>query len=153
MQFNELVDRLTDVGNKSSSDEYKNMVRCLHEGRRSKRKETSAKMTKIRMYVSALMGGSIKTKTEHEDQLEEELEYQGADLDQPVSHMDINDTKRRLKTHEFDRLRDCGLGGKFEAVEFVNVFEPQCQEMIALRDAHNTWLTEKSTKKKTTSNE
>ena len=58
-QINELVDRLTDVGNKSSSDEYKNMVRCLHEDRKSKRRETSAEMTKIGMYVSALMAGSI----------------------------------------------------------------------------------------------
>ena len=113
-------------------------------------------MTKIGMYVSALMGGTIKiqfiTKSEHADQLKEELEYRGADLNQPVSHMDINDAKRQLKRHEFDLLRDCGLGERFEAVEFVNEFEPQCQEMIALRDAHNTWLTEKSTKKKTTSN-
>ena len=67
--------------------------------------------------------------------------------------MDINDAKRLLKKHEFGRLRDCGLGGRFEAVEDVNEFEPQCQEMKALRDAHNTWPTEKSTKKKTTSNE
>ena len=102
------------------------------------------------------MGGTIKiqfiTKSKHADQLKEELEYRGADLDQPICHMDINDSKRRLKKHEFDHLRDCGLGGRFQAVEFVNEFGPQCQEMIALRDAHNTWLTEKSTKKKTMSN-
>ena len=66
--------------------------------------------------------------------------------------MDINNAKRQLKWHEFDRLRDCGLGGRFEAVEDVNEFEPQCQELITLRDARNTWLTEESTKKKTMSN-
>ena len=74
-QFNKLVERLTDVGNKSNSDEYKNMARRLHEGHKSQQRETLTEMTKIGMYVSALMGETIKiqfiTKSEHADQLEE----------------------------------------------------------------------------------
>ena len=45
------------------------------------------------------------------------------------------------------------MGGRFESMESVNEFEPQCEEMIVLRDIHNTWLIEKITKKKITSNE
>merc|ERR1712060_448215 len=93
-QFNDLVDRLTDVGNKSSCDEYNEMVRRLHEGRRMKRRETSKEMSKLRIYVSALMGGTIKLQflrrgEVHDDALEEELEYRDADLDLPVCWMNI----------------------------------------------------------------
>ena len=151
-QFNDLVDRLTDVGNKSSCDEYNEMVRRLHEGRRMKRRETSKEMSKLRIYVSALMGGTIKLqflrKGVHDDALEEELEYRDADLDLPVCWMNINDAKKLLKKKEFDRLRDCGLEGRFEKWEEVNEFEPQCEEMRALIEDHVAWLTDKSAKKK-----
>ena len=58
-------------------------------------------MANIGMYVSALMGGSIKiqfiTKSEH-----------------AICHMDINDAKRLLRRHTFDCLRDRGLGRRFD---------------------------------------
>ena len=71
-----------------------------------------------------------------------------ADLDTPVCFMPLNDTKKLLKKKEFDRLRDCGLEGRFEKWEEVNEFEPQCEEMRALIEDHVVWLADKSAKKK-----
>ena len=141
------------MDNKSSCDKYKEMVRRLHNGRRMKKRKTSAEMAELRIYVSALMGGTIKLQflsrgEVHDDALEDELEHRGADLDCPVCFMPLNDAKKLLKQKEFDRLRDCGLEGRFEKWEDVNEFEPQCEEMRALIEDHVVWLTDKSAKKK-----
>ena len=118
-----------------------------------KRRETSAEMAKLRIYVSALMGGTIKLQfirrgEVHDDALEDELEHRGADLDTPVCFMNLNEAKKLLKKKEFGRLRDCEWEGRFEKWEEVNEFEPQCDEMKALMDEHIAWLAEKSAKKK-----
>merc|ERR1719491_1297416 len=151
--FNGFVDRLCNLENKASCDQYDDMVKRLHEGRDTQRKVTAAETGSNQIYVSALMGGMMKISyiprgKEHDDILEDELLTRDVDLDQPVCHMEFKEAKRLLKESEYRRMEELEMHHMFENKESVTEFVPLSEVMQALMPKHNEWLTNKSSKLK-----
>ena len=151
--FNGFVDRFCNLENKLSCDQYDDMVKQLHKGRDTQRKVTAAETGSNQIYVSALMGGIMKISyisrgKEHNNILKNELLTRDVDLDQPILHMEFKEAKRLLKESKYRQLEELEMYHMFENKENVTEFVPLSEVMQALMSEHNEWLTNKSSKQK-----